>query len=82
MRETHHHTFSTVDYEWTEQNVLFVKVNGFDAGRGKEFEGVVKFIEGVPFGDLIHVQKSSLSTSCRGALRAYLLNRYHNKDFN
>jgi hypothetical protein len=81
MNETHH-TFSTVDYDWSGQNVLFVKVTGFDAEKGNEFEGVVKFIQGMPFGDLIHAEKSPLSASCRGHLRTYLVRRYQEKEFN
>ncbi len=76
------HRFSTVDYEWAGANILFVKTSGFDAEQEKEFEGVFKFVGGLPYGDLIHADKSFLSDTCREKLREYLIKRYENKEFN
>lgn len=74
-------TFYIVDYEWTGQNVLFVKIAGFDAEKGKEFEGVVKFLRGTPFGDMIHSEKSTLSENDRKTLLTYLIRKFNEKEF-
>ncbi|MGM0903048.1 MAG: hypothetical protein ACQEXB_18365 [Bacillota bacterium] len=81
MYETHHHTVSVIDFKSTDFKTVFVKVNGFDAGLGKKFEGEVKFVDGMPFGDLIHPQRSCLSPTCRHTVRSYLLNKYNDSEF-
>ncbi|OES45529.1 hypothetical protein [Domibacillus iocasae] len=82
MHEKQHNAFYTVDYQWTGQQVLFVKVAGFDAEKGKEFEGLIKFVKGAPFGDLIHPQQSSLSADCIKDLRDYLTKKFAGDEFN
>lgn len=82
MYEKHHHTVSVIDFKSTDFKTVFVKVNGYDADLGREFEGEVKFVGGMPFGDLIHPQRSSLSSTCRHTVRGYLLNKYNDGEFN
>ena len=82
MHEKQHHIVSIIDFKSTGFNTVFVKVNGYDAELGQKFEGEVKFMDGMPFGDLIHPQRSSLSSSCRHAVRGYLLNKYNDGEFN
>lgn len=81
MNIQEHTTFHIVDYEWTGQNILFVKAAGFDAEKRQEFEGVVKFLRGTPYGDIIHSEKSTLSENSRKALLAYLIGKFHEKEF-
>lgn len=81
MNIQEHATVHIVDYEWTGQNTLFVKTAGFDAEKGKEFEGIVKFLRGTPYGDIIHSEKSTLSEECRKALLAYLIRKFSEKEF-
>jgi hypothetical protein len=81
MYETHHHTVNVIGFTSTDYKTTFVKVEGYDAILEKEFEGEVKFVDGMPFGDIIHPQRSSLSSSCRQHVRAFLLIKYNNGDF-
>lgn len=81
MNSNSGHEFYIVDYEWTKQSGLFVKVGGFDAEKGMNFEGIIKFLGGKPYGDVVHAQKSSLSASCREKLYAYLLIKYQQNEF-
>ncbi|KAA9021719.1 hypothetical protein [Niallia endozanthoxylica] len=82
MHEKYHHIVSIIDFKSTGFNTVFVKVNGYDAESGQKFEGEVKFLDGMPFGDLIHPQRSSLSPTCRHKVRSYLLNKYQDGEFN
>jgi hypothetical protein len=81
MHEKHHHILSVIDYKITEHKTTFVKVVGYDAVLEKEFEGEVKFLNGIPYGDLIHSQRSSLSPECRQFVQENLLNKYNEGKF-
>jgi len=76
MYEKHHHALNIIDFKITELKTIFVKVTGYDAVLGREFEGEVKFVGGMPYGDLIHPQRSSLSPECRQYVRGNLQNKY------
>ncbi|WP_050183780.1 hypothetical protein [Domibacillus robiginosus] len=81
MNDKQPNTFYIIDYEWTGPNVLFVKAAGFDGEKGQEFEEIIKFLRGKPFGDGIHPEKSSLSSECRRELLAYITSRFNKKEF-
>ena len=81
MFETNHHSVTVLDFEKVNAKVCFVKVEGYDAELGREFEGVIKLLNGIPFGDLIHPTRSKLSSDCRTTVRGYILNKYANGDF-
>lgn len=81
MHEKHHHILSVIDFEITEHKTTFVKVVGYDAVLEKKFEGEVKFLNGIPYGDLIHYQRSSLSPECRQFVQENLLNKYNDGKF-
>lgn len=81
MHEKHHHILSVIDFKTTEHKTTFVKVSGYDAVLEKEFEGEVKFLNGTPYGDLIHSQRSSLSPECRQFVHENLLNKYNEGKF-
>jgi hypothetical protein len=81
MREKHHHILNVIDFTVTEHRTTFVKVAGYDAVLEKEFEGEVKILNGTPYGDLIHSQRSSLSPECRQFVQENLLNKYNEGKF-
>lgn len=82
MYQDHHHVVNIVNFERVDHQRLFVEVAGYDAEIGKEFKGLIKFVDGMPFGDLIHVQRSSLSPGCRSTVRSYLMREYADGQFN
>ncbi|MGE7765734.1 hypothetical protein [Peribacillus sp. NPDC096540] len=82
MNDEHNHMLTIIDFMKTGHNTYFVKVVGFDADAEREFEGEVKFVQGMPFGDLIHPQRSYLSSTCREFVRENLINRYDTCQFN
>ncbi|OCA87301.1 hypothetical protein [Pseudobacillus wudalianchiensis] len=82
MYADHHHTVSIVDFERVNDKSVFVEVAGYDAEKGREFEGIVKFLDGMLYGDLVHNQRSTLSSSCRSLVRSKLLNDYQEGKFN
>ena len=82
MHDKHNHVLNIIDFIATNANIIFVKIAGYDAVAGREFEGEVKFLNGMPFGDIIHSQRSSLSPECREYVRGNLLNRYNEGQFN
>ncbi|MDQ0271987.1 hypothetical protein [Cytobacillus purgationiresistens] len=81
MYQEHHHILSIIDFNNTQYHSTFVKITGYDAVLGNEFEGEVKFVSGMPFGDLIHPQRSFLSSECRQFVRTMLVNKYNEGAF-
>ncbi|MFC0560542.1 hypothetical protein [Halalkalibacter alkalisediminis] len=81
MHQEHRHTLSVIDFETTEHQTTFVKFTGYDAVLGKKFEGEVKFVGGRPYGDIVHPEKSSLSSKCIEFVREMLLNKYNEGEF-
>ena len=82
MNEQHKHVLTVLDFIPTNQQSIFVKIAGYDAVLEKEFTGEVKFLNGTPFGDLIHPDRSSLSPACREFVREELVTRYTKGQFN
>lgn len=81
MNDIHNHVLTVIDFMKTGHKTCFVKVIGFDAESGKDFKGEVKFVGDLPFGDLIHPERSHLSSSCREFVRDDLLHRYSQGQF-
>ncbi len=81
MNEQHKHVLTVLDFIPTNQQSIFVKIAGYDAVSGRKFEGEVKFLNGMPFGDIIHSQRSSLSLECREFVQEDLLNKYNQGKF-
>lgn len=82
MHEEHHHVLRVIDFTTTNHNTIFVKVAGYDTISEKKFKGEVKFLNGRPYGDLIHSQRSSLSSECREFVIENLLSKYNDGQFN
>lgn len=81
MKQEQHHIFSVIDFENTEHNTTFVKFTGYDAVLGRKFKGEIKFVRDTPFGDLIHPERSSLSSECRQFVQSMLLKKYNASEF-
>jgi hypothetical protein len=81
MNKQHKHVLTVLDFISTNQQSIFVKIAGYDAVLEKEFKGEVKFLNGTPFGDLIHPKRSSLSPACREFVREELVTRYTKGQF-
>ncbi|WP_078429200.1 hypothetical protein [Alkalihalobacterium alkalinitrilicum] len=81
MRQEHRHTLSAIDFETTVHHTTFVKFTSFDAVLGKNIEGEVKFVGGMPYGDIIHPERSTLSSECRQFVRELLLKKYNGGEF-
>ncbi|MBA9024723.1 hypothetical protein [Peribacillus huizhouensis] len=77
MQEINQHILNVIDFMNTDHKTLFVKVMGYDANLGKEFSGEIKFLNGMPFGDLIHPKRSILSPDCIRYIRENLLSKYN-----
>ncbi|MDT8861153.1 hypothetical protein N0O92_13000 [Alkalihalobacillus sp. MEB130] len=75
------HVVSILDFERTEHHTVFVKFIGHDAVLGKDIEGEVKFVGGLPYGDVIHPERSSMSSECREFVRTTLINKYKAGEF-
>lgn len=76
MNREQHHSLTIIDFIQTGHKTWFVKVVGFDFDADRQFEGEVKFVNDLPFGDLIHPKRSHLSQSCREFVREDLINKY------
>jgi hypothetical protein len=81
-KEQHHHSVTTVDYKRIDDKKCFVEVKGYDAILGSEFKGVIKFLNGEPFGDIIHPLNSSLSPDCRTFVTTYVITKYNAGEYN
>ena len=81
MNAQQKHVLTVLDFIPTNQQSIFVKIAGYDALLEKTFEGEVKFLNGAPFGDLIHAERSSLSPECREFVREELVMRYTKGQF-
>jgi len=76
-----HHRISIIDFITTDHKTIYVKLVGFDAELGNNFEEEVRFLDGMPYGDLIHPERSPLSDSCREYVRDYLIDKYNKGEF-
>lgn len=81
MSEQHKHVLTVLDFIPTNQQSIFIKISGYDAVLEREFTGEVKFLNGMPFGDLIHPERSFLSPACREFVRENLVTRYAKGQF-
>ncbi|ADC51530.1 hypothetical protein BpOF4_17445 [Alkalihalophilus pseudofirmus OF4] len=81
MTQKPQHIVSIMDFQLTEHQSIFVQFNGYDAIIEKKFTGEVKFLGGRPYGDIIHPERSSLSSECREYVRMVLLDKYERGEF-
>jgi hypothetical protein len=81
MTQKPHLIVSIIDFQLTEHQSIFVQFNGYDATIDKKFTGEVKFLGGRPYGDIIHPERSSLSSECREYVRMVLLDKYERGEF-
>lgn len=58
------HDVTIIDFAWNG-TTLFLEFTGFDGERNARFKGMVRVVDGTPYGDIIHERRSELSLSCR-----------------
>ncbi|MEB1805908.1 MAG: hypothetical protein LPK26_01110 [Bacillaceae bacterium] len=75
------HSLSITDFQSTQHNTTFVIFSVYDDVLGEYFEGEVKFLGGRPFGDIIHGDRSPLSSECRQFVEETLLEKYNKMEF-
>lgn len=75
------HTLHIIDFETTAHKTTFVKISIYDAVFEQKLVGEVKFLGGMPYGDIIHRDRSTLSSECRQFVEARLLEKYKAGDF-
>ena len=78
MNQTH--SLHIIDFETTAHNTTFVKISIYDAVSGQTLEGEVKFLGGMPYGDIIHPVRTELSPDCRQFVQTRLLEKYNAGD--
>ncbi|MBK3495164.1 hypothetical protein JFL43_09910 [Viridibacillus sp. YIM B01967] len=76
------HKVVIIDFIHNGPQTCFVKFSGFDGDNNNEYEGMVRFVGEMPYGDIIHPTKSELSNDCREFLKDYLLDKYQLGEFN
>lgn len=81
MNAPQRHFVNVIDFRTTSYKTTFVKFEGYDGELERRFEGEVRFVDGVPFGDIIHPERSPLSSSCREFVQGRLVNKYNTGEF-
>ena len=61
-----------LDYTFHGPITCFIKIQGFDAVNNSSFEGIIRMVDGVPYGDLIKEGTSELSKECIRFIKNYL----------
>ena len=74
------HYMNVIDFAWNG-TTLFIEFNGYDAEKDERFNGMVRVVSGIPYGDIIHPTRSTLSVSCREYVTQHLTERIARRDF-
>ncbi|HWI47328.1 MAG TPA: hypothetical protein VNU45_03765 [Rummeliibacillus sp.] len=70
------HKVVILDYSFHGSITCFIKVQGYDGLNDQPFDGMIRMVDGVPYGDLIKEEKSSLSSNCIQFIKAYIYDKY------
>lgn len=65
-----------LDYTFHGPITCFIKIQGFDAVNNSSFEGIIRMVDGVPYGDLIKEGISELSKECIRFIKIDLEEKY------
>ncbi|MBP3951600.1 hypothetical protein [Bacillus suaedae] len=76
QKQKQKHSLTIVDFTITEHQTIFVQFSCYDAVLNKVVKGEVKFIGGVPYGDILHPDRSILSMECREVVKEQLVTKY------
>lgn len=68
-----------VDFAWHGNQTLFIELNGTDDNR--KFEGMVRVVDGIIYGDLVHPTKSTLSKEAISYIKNYVSEQISAKKF-
>ena len=75
------HQVMILDYSFHGTITCFIKIQGFDVENNLPFEGVIRMVDGVPYGDIIREGTSNLSKDCIQYIKLYLEEKYKNGYF-
>lgn len=75
------HTLMIIDFVKITERSSHVKITGFDAVSQQEYEGEVRFMDNLLYGDIIHPTRSFLSPDCRQYVWGRLMEKHEAGDF-
>ncbi|MGX9134727.1 hypothetical protein ACWV26_10145 [Rummeliibacillus sp. JY-2-4R] len=70
------HEVMILDYSFHGPITCFIKIQGIDARNKQSFEGFIRMVDGIPYGDLLIPDKSGLSLECIQYVKNYICERY------
>ncbi|MGG0657534.1 hypothetical protein [Rummeliibacillus pycnus] len=70
------HQVTILDYAFHESITCFIKIQGFDGINEQPFNGMIRMVDGVPYGDIIKEEKSNLSSDCIQYIKVYIYQKY------
>ncbi|WP_110926547.1 hypothetical protein [Bacillus massiliglaciei] len=79
--EKQQHTMMIIDFIQVSSRSCHVIIAGVDADTGREFNGEVRFTNGMLNGDVIHPERTVLSPGCREFVENKLYGKYKAGDF-
>ncbi len=75
------HEVMILDYSFHGPITCFIKIQGYDMQYKQSFEGLIRMVDGIPYGDLLITDKSGLSLECIQFIKDYIRERYDNGYF-
>ena len=70
------HNLIIVDYSFHGPITCFIKITGYDDIKNQSFDGMIRMVDGVPYGDILKEDKSNLSPECIQFIKAYIYQKY------
>lgn len=70
------HKVVILDYTFNGLITCFVKIQGYDGINDQSFEGMIRLVDGIPYGDIIREGKSNLSEECILYIKAYIERKF------
>lgn len=70
------HKVIIVDYSFHGPITCFIKITGHDGIKNQSFDGMIRMVDGVPYGDLLKEEKSNVSSECIQFIKAYIYQKY------
>lgn len=53
-----------LDYAFHGKITCFIHIKGYDWVSKQSFDGIIRMVDGIPYGDLINEGRSILSSEC------------------
>ncbi len=70
-----------IDYAFHGPITCFIHVQGYDETKEQKFSGMIRMVDGTPYGDIISKNKSPLSAECIQSIKDYVIQKYKNGYF-